>query len=135
MSWPHYLHGRIRGKRLSSNRERRNGEMSLTACPAASVAAPVEVIWEILTQPAYYALWADAQVQCVDPEGPAVVGQTVHFTSQALGLRWPIVFKIERVNAERHQLGLYAVFPLGLKMRPYISCTSIDAATSRVQYG
>lgn len=109
--------------------------MSLTVCPADTVAAPVEVIWEILTKPAYYSAWADAQLQQIDPEGSATVGQIVRFTSKALGIKWPVVFTVEKVNAERHQLGLYAVFPLGLKMRPHISCTPIDATTSRVQYG
>ena len=109
--------------------------MGLTVCPADTVAAPVEVVWEIMTQPAYYPEWADAQIQHIEPEGPAVVGQTIHFTSKELGIKWPIVFKVEKVNAEKHQLGLYAVFPLGLSMRPHISCTAIDAATSRLQYG
>lgn len=109
--------------------------MSLTVCPAAIVAAPVEVVWNILSQPAHYSLWADAQLQKIEPDGPAVAGQTVHFTSKALGITWPIVFKVEKVDAERHQLGLYATLPLGLQMRPHVSCTSIDATTSRVQYG
>ncbi len=109
--------------------------MGLTVCPADTVAAPVEVVWEILIQPAYYSTWADAQLQHIEPEGPAVVGQTIHFTSRELGIKWPIVFKVEKVNAEKHQLGLYAVLPLGLRMRPHISCTAIDATTSRLQYG
>ena len=109
--------------------------MSLTVCPAAIVAAPVEVVWNILSQPAHYSLWADAQLQKIEPDGPAVVGQTVHFTSKALGMKWPIVFTVERVDAERHQLGLHAILPLGLQMRPHVSCTAIDATSSRVQYG
>lgn len=109
--------------------------MSLTVCPADTVAAPIETVWEILTQPAYYSLWADAQLQQIVPEGLASVGQVVHFTSKAWGIKWPVVFTIEKVDAKKHQLGLYAVFPLGLKMRPHISCTPIDAVTSRVQYG
>jgi hypothetical protein len=112
-----------------------SADMSLTVCPAATVAAPVEVIWEILTQPAHYSLWADAQLQQIEPNGPAVVGQTIHFTSKALGIRWPVIFKVEKVNSEKHQLGLHAQMPLGLQMRPHVSCTPIDATTSRLQYG
>ncbi len=44
--------------------------MGLTVCPAATVEAPVEVVWEILTHPAHYPEWADAQIQCIEPEGP-----------------------------------------------------------------
>ncbi len=109
--------------------------MGLTVCPAATVEAPVEVVWEILTRPAHYPEWADAQIQRIEPEGPAVVGQTIHFTSKEFGIKWPIVFKVEKVNAEKHQLGLYTVLPLGLRERPHISCTAIDATTSRLQYG
>lgn len=109
--------------------------MTLTVCPAAIVAAPVEVVWEILTQPAYYSTWADAQLQRIEPDGPAVVGQTIHFTSKALARKWPLVFTIEKVDPAKHQLGLHAHFPLGLQIRPHISCTPIDATTSRLQYG
>lgn len=109
--------------------------MSLTVCPSDTVAAPVETVWEILTQPAYYSTWADAQLQKIEPPGPAVVGQTISFTSRALGRSWPIIFTIEKVDAEKHQLGLYAVLPLGLRMRPQISCTPIEATTSLVRYG
>ena len=109
--------------------------MSLNVCPADTVAAPVETVWEILTQPAYYATWADTQLQGIEPPGPAVVGQTVSLTSKALGRTWPILFQIEKVDTEKHQLGLYATLPLGLRMRPHISCTPIDATTCLVRYG
>lgn len=109
--------------------------MSLTVCPVATVAAPLEVVWEILTQPAHYSAWADAQLQSIEPAGPAVVGQTVHFTSQALGRTWPVVFTVEDVNPEKHQMSLHAVFPLGLQIKPHISCTSLNATTTLLRYG
>lgn len=109
--------------------------MSLTVCPADTVAAPVEVVWEILIQPASYATWADAQLQKVEPPGPAVVGQTISLTSKALGRTWPVHFTVEKVDSEKHQLGLYAVLPLGLRMRPHISCSAVDTTTCLVRYG
>jgi hypothetical protein len=109
--------------------------MSLSVCPADTVAAPIETVWEILTQPEYYSTWADAQLQKIEPAGAAVVGQTVSFTSKALGRSWPLLFTIEKVDTEKHQLGLDAVFPLGLRMRPHISCTRVDAVTTLVRYG
>jgi len=109
--------------------------MGLTVCPADTVAAPVEVVWEILTQPANYPAWADAQLESIEPAGPAVVGQRVHFTSKALGIKWQIVFTIEKIDAEKHQLDLSAVFPLGIRMMPHIACTPIDAKTSLLRYG
>ena len=105
--------------------------MGLTVCPVAVVAAPVEVVWGNLVQWERYSEWADVQVERIEPEGPATVGQTIYFTGMALHF----IFKVEEVNPERHQLGLHVFFPLGLQEKPHISCTPIDATTCRVEYG
>ena len=105
--------------------------MSLTVCPAAVVVAPVEVVWENLVQWERYSEWADVQVERLEPEGPATVGQTIYFTGMALHF----TFKVEEVNPERYQLGLHVFFPLGLQEKPHIVCTPIDATTCRVEYG
>lgn len=109
--------------------------MSLTVCPAAVVAAPVEVVWENLVQWERYSEWAGVQVERAEPEGPASVGQTLYFAGKDFGRTLRFTFKIEEVNPERHQLGLHAFFPLGLQEKPYIACNPIDATTCRVQYG
>ncbi len=111
--------------------------MGLTVCPAAVVAAPVEVVWGNLVQWERYSEWFDrsVQVERSEPEGPATVGQTINFAGKAFGRTMHFSFKVEEANPERHQLGLHAFFPLGLQMKPHISCTPIDATTCRVQYG
>ncbi len=109
--------------------------MSLSVCPIAVVAAPVEVVWANLVQWERYLEWADVWVERLEPEGPAAVGQTIHFAGKALGRTMRFSFKVEELNPERHQLGLHAFFPLGLQEKPHISCTPIDATTCRVQYG
>ena len=110
--------------------------MSLTVCPAAIVAAPVEVVWENLVQWERYSEWADVQVERIEPEGPATVGQTIYFGGKAFGRTLHFIFKVEEVNPERHQLGLHAFFPLGLpEEKPHVACYPIDATTCRVQYG
>ena len=109
--------------------------MGLTVCPAAVVAAPVEVVWENLVQWERYAEWADVQVERSEPAGPATVGQTISFAGKAFGRTLHFIFKVEEVNPERHQLGLHALFPLGLQEKPHIACYPIDATTCRVQYG
>jgi hypothetical protein len=48
--------------------------MGLTVCPAAMVAAPVEVVWGNLVQGERYFEWADVQVERSEPEGPTTVG-------------------------------------------------------------
>ena len=111
--------------------------MGLTVCPAAAVAAPVDVVWENLVQWERYSEWFDRslQVKSIEPEGPATVGQTIYFAGKAFGRTLHFTFRVEEVNPERHQLGLHAFFPLGLQMKPHISCTPIGATTCRVQYG
>ncbi len=109
--------------------------MGLSVCPAAVVAAPVELVWENLVQWERYAGWADVQVECSEPEGPACAGQTITFAGKALGRTWRFSFEVEEVNPEKHQLGLHVVFPFWLQEKPYITCSPIDATTCRVQYG
>jgi hypothetical protein len=111
--------------------------MGLTVCPAAVVAAPVEVVWENLIHWERYSAWFDRSLQLEqrEPDGPATVGQTISFAGKAFGFTARFLFKVEEVNPERRQLGLHAFFPLGLQMKPHISCAPIDATSCRVQYG
>ena len=109
--------------------------MGLSVCPAAIVAAPVELVWANLVQWERYADWADVQVERSEPEGPASAGQTVIFGGKVLGRTLRFSFKVEKVDAERHQLDLHVVFPFGLQEKPHIACTPIDATSCRVQYG
>ncbi len=109
--------------------------MSLSVCPIANVAAPVELVWKNLVEWENYAGWADVYVEHMEPEGPASVGQTIHFAGKAFGSTWRFTFKVEEVVPEKHQLGLYVYFPFGLQERPHITCTPVDATTCRVQYG
>lgn len=108
--------------------------MSLNVCPAAIVAAPLEVVWE-MAQPANFSRWIDGQVERIEPEGPMAIGQTIYATSTAIGRRWQVTLTVEEVQPERHQFGMYGVFPFGIRMHEHISCIAIDAVTCRVQYG
>ena len=110
--------------------------MGLTVCPAAVVAAPVEVVWGNLVHWERWPKWRNGlQVERSEPEGPATVGQTISFAGKAFGRTLHFIFKVEEVNPERHQLGLHAFFPWGLQEKPHIACYPIDATTCRVQYG
>ena len=111
--------------------------MGLTVCPAAVVAAPVEVVWENLVHWERYSEWFDRslKVERIEPDGPASVGQTISFSGKAIGLTAHFLFKVDEVEPERRQLGLHAYFPLGLQMKPHISCAPIDVTSCRVQYG
>jgi hypothetical protein len=109
--------------------------MGLTVCPAAVVAAPVEVVWANLVQWERYAAWADVQAERIEPDGPAAVAQTISFAGKALGRTWRFSFQVEEVDPERHQLGLHSFLPGGLQEKSHVACTPLDATTCRVQYG
>ncbi len=109
--------------------------MGLNVCPAAIVAAPVDTVWELLADPLRYSEWSDGHVESVVPEGLISVGQSFYVISKALGRTWSVSMSVEKVNEQKHQLGIYVVFPLGLQLRQHTSCTPIDANSCRVQYG
>ena len=112
--------------------------MGLYVCPAAAVAAPVEVVWENFVQWERWPSVFDArfEVERIEPEGPATVGQSISFRGKGFGRILHFSIKIEEVNPERHQLGIHTFLPLGLpEGKQHIACTPIDATTCRVQYG
>ncbi len=132
--------------------------MPVSVCPAAIVAAPVEDLWELLAQPSRYEEWADFQTERIEPEGPTVEGQTIYGSSSAFGKRWDVTLHIEKVNPGKHQVlpiepadsqsrrdsavagshfkvQFTVKLPLGIVDHVTITCTPIDAASCRVQYG
>jgi hypothetical protein len=51
--------------------------MSFSTCPIATVHAPLEKVWSLLSDPSRYALWWDAEMRSIDSEGPAIAGQEI----------------------------------------------------------
>jgi hypothetical protein len=109
--------------------------MSFSVCPAAVVAAPVETVWELLTQPQLMDQWIDGHIERIEPPGPVSIGQVLYVSSKSLGRTWNIVFTSETINPEKHQIGWHVVLPLGMEMRPFISCARVSPTSCRVQYG
>jgi hypothetical protein len=103
-------------------------------CPSDLVAAPVETVWRLLTDPASYDTWADARVERLDPSGRARPGQVVRMTSGAFGLRFKIRFDIERVDDASRDFEFRAQFPFGIRMHEHITVRPV-AGGSRVQFG
>jgi len=120
---------------MTNPRKERTIAMGLNVCPAAVVKAPVEVVWSFLANPAKFNEWVDGRVEHMEPEGPAVVGQKIKVTAPAFGRRWDAFFTVEKVDPEKHQLGMYVKFPLGMQLQEHVSCTAIDATSCNVQYG
>jgi hypothetical protein len=109
--------------------------MTLNVCPAAQVAAPVEVVWDLLADPARWNDWVDGRVRRIEPAGPAVPGQTILVTTPGLGRLWPVRFRVEMVDPATHQLGMEVTLPMGMRMEEHVSCTGLGPSSCRVQYG
>lgn len=109
--------------------------MSLNACPAATVAAPIETVWELFAYPIRFSEWANATVERIEPEGAATPGQKIYLRSRGLGRSWPIVITVEEVLPDKHTLGFTVELPLGMMMRQRTMCIPIDAKSCRVQFG
>ena len=109
--------------------------MSFTHCPMAVIAAPVEGVWELLTEPTLRDEWWDARTARVVPEGKASPGQVIYAKTSALGRKWDVTLRVEMVNPEKSQIQLHITLPLGIVNNATITCTAIDATSCRVQYG
>jgi len=109
--------------------------MGFTLCPAAVVAAPVESVWELLSEPTLYDVWWDACSERIVPEGKASPGQMLYAKTSGLGRKWDVTLRVEMVNPEKHQIQLHVTLPLGTVNETIITCTAIDTASCRVQFG
>jgi hypothetical protein len=109
--------------------------MSFNVCPAAVVAAPVESVWELLSEPTLYDEWWDARTERIVPEGKAAPGQVLYAKTSAMGRKWDVTLKVEVVNPEKHQIQMYVTLPLGTVNHATITGTAIDSASCRVQFG
>ncbi len=108
--------------------------MGINVCPAAVVAAPVESVWDILSDTACYEEWWEVHAERIVPEGKAVPGQMIYLAERGLGRKWEMTLRIEQVNPEKHQIVFHGEL-LGGVSQNSITCTAIDAASCRVQYG
>ena len=108
--------------------------MNLTVCPAAVVAAPVEDVWELLTDPLLRDEWWDTHTERVVPEGKASPGQVIYLKEPLLGRQLHATLKVEMVDPDRHQIQ-WVLSGFGFTNHQTTTCTALDAVSCRVQYG
>ena len=107
--------------------------MSVNTCPAAVVEAPVESVWEILSDTTLYEAWWETRAEHIMPTGKAVPGQMIYLETSGLGRKWVMTLRIEMVNPEKHQI-LFNGELLGSISHNAITCTAINATSCQVQY-
>jgi uncharacterized protein YndB with AHSA1/START domain len=109
--------------------------MSVSVCPIAVIAAPIERVWALVVDPAQWAHWADASLDHVEPPGPACPGQTFVVSSVGFGRRWRFHFTVDAVDEAGYRLRVTARFPFGMVEHTQIGCVAVDEATCRVTFG
>jgi hypothetical protein len=109
--------------------------MSLNVCPADTVHASVDRVWDLLMHPAGYGRFWDLTVEHVEPAGPAVAGQTFVGWSRALGKRWRIDGEIQEVDADRHQILFIMAYPFGVVSTNRLMCAPTGEQRCMVRFG
>jgi ligand-binding SRPBCC domain-containing protein len=109
--------------------------MSISVCPIAVVQAPAELVWSMLSEPASFAVWWDAETLTIAPEGPAQPGQTITAQTRALGLKWPVRITVNAVDAAQRAIDLTTRLPLGITVHNHLTCTPVDGSSCRVSFG
>lgn len=109
--------------------------MAFSTCPIAVVRAPAERVWGLLSGPANYAQWWDAQVRAITPAGSAQPGQRIEAQTTALGRQWTVNITVEHIDHARHAIDLTARLPFGITVHNHITCVPVDATTCRVSFG
>ncbi len=102
-------------------------------CPIARVNAPSDVVWQLLSSPAEYAAWTDAELLRAEPSGAVVEGQKIFFRTRALGRWWPLMMEVGAVEPSRG-LDLRIELPLGIINSEHIRVVPLSRRETRVSF-
>ena len=105
--------------------------MNVSVCPLAVVNAPLERVWELLSEPANYDSWWDAKTQSIIPEGHAQAGQRVR--AKAGGFN--IFLTVDAVDESKHKIDFTTKFPFGITGFNHLTCIVLTHATTQVSFG
>ncbi len=109
--------------------------MSVNVCPIATINAPIERVWNFLSEPANYALWWEAQTRSITPEGTAQPGQRVYAQLNGLGIQFDLNLLVEGVEADKHLIHLKTMLPFGITAFNHITCTALSNSATQVSFG
>ena len=96
--------------------------------------APIETVWELLTEPAHWSSFYDLHVIRVEPPGPARVGQRIFGESGPQWLHLAVTLTYTAIDVSQRGLRLEVQMPLGIAVREELSCSPISDIQCRVSY-
>jgi|SRR5215469_14752924 len=109
--------------------------MGLSVCPSTVVAAPLEQVWELLTNPEGFDSWADATLVAAEPDGAAQPAQKLHLVTGALGLKFAVTIDVLDVDAENHQLHFLVHLPFGVVNDETVTMADTGDGNTLVRFG
>jgi hypothetical protein len=87
--------------------------MTVTACPAALIEAPIDRVWALVVDPHAWSAWSGARFEAADPAGPIRVGQRWRLSAPAFGRRWPVRVRVVGVAPAPPPPGFSGESPAG----------------------
>jgi uncharacterized protein YndB with AHSA1/START domain len=108
--------------------------MEYSSCPTALVNAPVQLVWQLLTDPAEWGRFYDLRVTKVEPPGLAAEGQKFHGESGPRFLHLRLTFEYVKIDPVRYLLNFNVKMPFGLFVREEMDCVPLNNGQCRVNY-
>lgn len=106
----------------------------IISCPTALVDAPVEIVWELLTDPGGWPSFYDLRVKRVLPLGFARIGQLVVGETGPGWLHLAVTATFTAIDVPSRSLALDIQLPLGIAVKEELTCAVISAHQCRVNY-
>jgi len=107
---------------------------TFAACPTEIVEAPIEVVWNLLTNIESWGDFYDVRVIGVEPAGPAIVGQRMLGESGPRWLHIGISFEFVLIDEPHHKLEFDVRMPLALSVHEELDCIPLTSERCRVNY-
>ncbi len=99
------------------------------------IEAPIDRVWELLTQPEGFDNWIDATLVAAEPGGDARPGQQLHFITKALGWKFPVTIDVREVDAGRRRLHFVVDLPFGIVNDEVITVADLGNDRTLVRFG
>ncbi len=106
--------------------------MPVNTCPISVIDAPIERVWDLLSVPAHYDQWWEAETESIEPPGPVQPGQVIH---ARLGGWFHMTAAVAGVEPARHHLDLTTHLPFGITGYNHITCSPLADGRCQVTFG
>jgi hypothetical protein len=108
--------------------------MRITTCPTATIHAPREIIWHLLTDPSSYDVWTRAHFAGATPAGYAQPGQRLDFVVRRYGLRFRVRFDVRDVDEPSGRMRLDVHLPFDVINHETIKVSTLGEAGTFVSF-